>query len=58
MKTLKKYIIKNEILKIKELNSKEQQEFGCKFVVTIGEYDDIEFECDSIKECEENIRSY
>jgi hypothetical protein len=59
MKTIKKYTVNGEIMKIKELNKKEQQENrDYKYFVTIGEYDDVEFECDSLKECEENIASY
>jgi len=44
--------------KIMELNAKEKKELGYEFAVCMGDYNDIEFECDSIEECEANIKSY
>jgi hypothetical protein len=44
--------------KIKLRNQKELDESGYPYAVTMGEYDDVEFNCCSIKECEENIKSY
>jgi len=54
MKTVKKL----RGFKIMELNQEEQEERGYKFAVTMGEYEDIEFECESVAECIENIKSY
>jgi len=53
-----KLIKKLKGFKIMELTEKEQEEIGYKFAVTMGQYNDIEFECESIQECEENINSY
>jgi len=53
-----KLIKKLKGFKIMELAEKEQEERGYPFAVTMGEYDDVEFECESIQECEENILSY
>lgn len=55
MKTLQSRIVKSgdfkgEKLKIKELNTKEQKEYNCKYVVTLGEYDDIDHETENLKE--------
>ena len=54
MKTIKTY--KNFL--IRELNHSEQEEEGYNFAVCMGEYNDIEFECDTMHECIENIDSY
>jgi len=53
-----KLIKKLKGFKIMELTEKEQEEKGYPFAVTMGEYNDIEFECESIEECIENINSY
>lgn len=53
-----KQVKKLKGFKIMELTETEQEEKGYKFVVCIGEYNDIEFECESIQECIENIESY
>ena len=51
-----KLIKKLKGFKIMELTEKEQEEKGYPFAVTMGE--DVEFECESIQECIENIESY
>ena len=57
--TIKTGILKGEKYKIKELNEKEQEEFnGYKFVVTQGEYDDIDFETETLEEALDFVMSY
>jgi len=53
-----KLVKKLKGFKVMELNQLEQNEQGCKFIVCSGEYDDIEFECETLKESVENIQSY
>ena len=53
-----KQVKKLKGFKIMEVNQEEQEEKGYKFAVTMGEYEDVEFECETLQECIENIKSY
>lgn len=59
MKTLKSKYFNDEKLKLKELNEKEQQDQnGYKYIITYGEYDDVEFEEDSLQAATEWYNDY
>jgi hypothetical protein len=55
---VKSGIFKGEILKIKQLNSKEQAErYGTTHIVTLNEYDDEDYE-GTLKDCTEHFNNY
>jgi len=56
--TIKTGLLKGEKYKIKELDEKEQKEFNYKFIVTQGEYDDTDFETETLEEALDFVMSY
>jgi len=62
MKTLKKKYVKfqdeKEIIKLKELNEKDKKELNinCNYIITFGEYEDVDMESDTLAEAEEQYK--
>lgn len=58
-RTITKGILKGEKLKIKELNDNEQKQHNnYKYIITLGEYDDIDHEAEIKKEALEFYNDY
>ena len=62
MKTIKKKYVKfegeKEVIKLKELNEKDKKELNisCSYIITFGEYEDIDMEAETIQEAEEQYK--
>lgn len=64
MKTLKKKIVRfegeREVIKLKQLNEKDKINLGLdsSYIITFGEYEDIDMEADNIEEAQEQFKNW